>query len=340
MSIVNLIVHEIQKKSTEKKAILVARPTENSLDIQAETLAEQIGHLFNRSGMNTGRFSNPEGSEEGAKLPCLLAHYFDGKQFSDFPRFTKECAEDFVSYIGDVEEAEGGLLWFNHYQLHDTQFLFIVLLKRKQGLILNTDLSLQKIEQIELDRLHMAMRINLTALQAQDDSRYISFRFGKAPKNESDYFTRFIGCNEPKAIAKETRKLVDLTSAYCQQQAMPVKQANEVKKAVAEHCLEKAEQQEPVNIKEMAASIESRFTPNQEGDFLTIADSESFALDKEMFVEKAALKKLTRYSGSNRALTISFDSELLGDSIRYDETTQSLIISDMPKTLLKQLQKS
>jgi len=57
----------------------------------------------------------------------------------------------------------------------------------------------------------MSLRINLTAWQAGDEGRYISFRFGRAPKSESEYFTQFIGCDEPKIAAKETRKLVDLT---------------------------------------------------------------------------------------------------------------------------------
>ena len=339
MSIANLIVHEVQKKDGDKSAILIARPTENVIDPQAEALAEQVGNLFNRSGMNTGRFSNPVGSEEGAKLPGLLAHHFDKGVFTEFVEFSRQCAVDFVQCIEGVEEAQGGLLWFNHYQLHDTNFLYIVVLKRKHGLIMNADLSLAQIEQIELEKLHIALRINLTAWQQQDDSRYISFRFGRAPKLESECFARFIGCDEPKAIAQETRKLVDLTSAYCQLKELPMKQANELKRVVAERCLEKVEAAEPLNLVQMAAEIEERFAPGEASSFLEIADSESFAMEREMFVEKAALKKLTRYSGSSRALTISFDSELLGSSIRFDETTDSLVISDLPKTLLKQLRK-
>lgn len=339
MSIANLIVHEVQKNAGSSKAVLVARPTENAVDAQAEALAEQVGNLFNRSGMNTGQFTNPEGSETGAKLPKLLTQFYGENGFNDFAAFSKACASDFVSCIGDVEEAEGGLLWFNHYELHDTHFLFIVLLKRKQGMILNADLSLAQIEQIELEKLHMAMRINLSAWASQDESRYISFRFGRANKVESDYFTRFIGCDEPKVTAKETRKLVDVTSAYCEMKSLPTPKANELKRVVAELCLEKADENERIDLVEMAKEVEERFSPDGAGLFMEIAESESFALDRDMFVEKAALKKLTRYSGSSRALTLSFDSALLGESIRFDEATNSLVISDLPKTLLKQLKK-
>ncbi|GAB3476538.1 nucleoid-associated protein [Marinomonas epiphytica] len=338
MSINKLIVHEIQKHEGERKAILIARPSENKVDMQAEALASKVIDLFNRSGMNTGRFSNPHGSEEGSQLPSLLNKYFVESKFTDFLSFSKECAAEYLRHLEPVEEAQGGLLWFSHYELHDTQFLYIVLLKRKQGIGLAEDLSFSEVEQIEMDKLHMALRINLSAWQDEDEGRYISFRFGRAPKQESEYFTQFIGCDEPVVAAKETRKLVELTSAFCQAESMPTKQANEFKKAISEHCQSKAEEREPVELKEIASQVEERFSVEQANKFLEIAESESFAIDKEVFVEKAALKKLTRYSGSSRAITLSFDSDLLGEGVVFDKLTGTLTIKAIPKSLLKQLE--
>ena len=337
MSITNLIVHEIQKHEGERKAILIARPNENPVDMQAQALSEQVINLFNRSGMNTGRFSNPQGSEEGSQLPALLTKHFKDGAFLDFAGFSKECAAEYLKYLENVEEAEGGLLWFNHYELHDAHFLYIVLLKRKQGIGLGADLSLSQVEQIEIEKLHMALRINLSAWQSEDEGRYIAFRFGRAPKFESEYFTQFIGCDEPKAAAKETRKLVDLTSAFCQSEGLPSKQANDFKRAVSEHCQSKAEEREPLEIKDIAREVETRFSVEQANKFLEIADSDSFKMEKEIFVEKAGLKKLTRLSGSSRALTMSFDSDLLGESIHFDADTGTLTIKELPKSLLKQL---
>ncbi|MCB5162187.1 nucleoid-associated protein [Marinomonas algarum] len=338
MSIRNLIVHEVQKQEGERKAILIARPNENPVDDQAETLSAQVTNLFNRSGMSTGRFANPQGSQEGAQLPVLLTKYFDNDHFTDFAQFSKECAANYLTYLEGVEEAAGGLLWFNHYELHGTHFLYIVMLKRKEGIGLGADLSLSQIKQIEMEKLHMSLRINLSAWQSGDEGRYIAFRFGRAPKIESDYFTQFIGCDEPKVAAKETRKLVDLTTAFCQSEAIPVKQANEFKKVVSEQCQAKAEEREPLAIKDIADHVASSFSVEQANKFLEIADSDHFKMEKEIFVEKAALKKLTRLSGSSRALTMSFDSDLLGESIAFDPDTGTLLIKEIPKSLLKQLQ--
>lgn len=339
MSISNLIVHEIQKNSSSDKTLLIARPEEMIVDDQALALSQKINDLFNRSGMNTGRFSNPEGSDEGSKLPGLIKQHFTDSGFSDFVAFSKACSAEYIRHLESVEDVEGGLLWFHHYQVQDTNFLLIVLLKRKEGVVLNADLSLEQINQIEMDKLHMAMRINLSAWKAQDEARYIAFRFGRAPSHESDYFTAFIGCNEPAAAATETRKLVDLTSAFCQEMNVSQKAAVELKRVVADRCLEKVEEKEPIALKQIADEIESQFSAEQAKKFLDLASSESFNLEKEIFVEKAALKKLTRYSGSNKTITLSFDSDLLGESISFNEATQSLTFKDLPKSLLKQLQK-
>ncbi|TDO99775.1 nucleoid-associated protein [Marinomonas balearica] len=339
MSIVNLIVHEVQKPVNESKAMLVARPNENPIDDDALSLAAQVTNLFNRSGMNTGRFSNEEGSDEGAKLPALLHRHFDGSSFDDFSAFTKAVATDFVRHIESVEETEGGLLWFNHYEVEGTHFLFIVLLKRKQGLTLGSDLTFAQVEQLETEKLHMAMRVNLSAYHDRDESRYIAFRFGRAPKQESEYFTKFIGCNEPKVAAKETRQLVEAAAAFCQAASLPTKEANEFRKSVSEQCMERAEERQPIEIKEIAKQIENRFSPEQASQFLEIAESDAFNIEKEVFVEKAALKKLTRVSGSNRTMTLSFDADLIGQSVEFDEQTGSLTIKDLPRSLLKQLQK-
>lgn len=337
MSIANLIVHEVQKAEGESKALLVARPTENPIDADAEQLAAKVTNLFNRSGMNTGQFSNPEGSEEGSKLPALLHNHFNGQGFDDFAAFTKACAAEYVRFLEPVSEAEGGLLWFNHYELGGAHFLFIVLLKRKAGITLGEDLSFAQVNQLETDKLHMAMRVNLSAYHDRDDTRYIAFRFGKAPKWESEYFTQFIGCDEPKVAAKETRKLVEAASAFCQSQSMSSKTANEFKRAVAEQCLEKAAEREPLELSDVAKQIESRFSTDQANQFLEMAESDAFQVEKEIFVEKAALKKLTRASGSNRALTLSFDTDLLGESIEFNADTGALTIKELPRSLLKQL---
>lgn len=337
MSIVNLIVHEVQKAYGEEKALLVARPTENPIDQEADALADKVTQLFNRSGMNTGQFSNPEGSDEGSLLPKLVHKHFNGQAFDDFTAFSKACAAEYVKHLEKVSDAEGGLLWFNHYEAGGSHFLFIVLLKRKAGITLGEDLSFAPVYQLETDKLHMALRINLSAYHDCDDTRYIAFRCGKAPKWESDYFTRFIGCDEPKVAAKETRKLVDAAAAFCQSQSLPVKAANEFKRSVAEQCLEKAEEREPLELSEIARQIESRFSAEQASKFIEIAESESFQVEKEIFVEKAALKKLTRASGSNRTLSLSFDTDLLGESIEFNVDTGALTIKELPRSLLKQL---
>lgn len=57
-----------------------------------------------------------------------------------------------------------------------------------------------------------------------------------------------------------------------------------------------------------------------------------------MSVEKAALRSLTRYNGKNKDLSISFSNELLNVSVFFDKKSKSLKITELPQSLLTQLQ--
>jgi len=101
----------------------------------------------------------------------------------------------------------------------------------------------------------------------------------------------------------------------------------------------KAQDREPLAIKDIASQVESRFSIEQANKFLEIADSDSFKMEKEIFVEKAALKKLTRLSGSSRALDVKFLIVSFWESRWYlDADSGTLVIKELPKSLLKQLQ--
>ena len=54
---------------------------------------------------------------------------------------------------------------------------------------------------------------------------------------------------------------------------------------------------------------------------------------------RAALKSLTKLSGSGKGITISFDAELLNQRIIWDEGTDTLTIKGLPPNLRDQLER-
>lgn len=78
------------------------------------------------------------------------------------------------------------------------------------------DLSLDPVEGIDLDKLHMAARVNLSDWRANDPlkTRYISFRVGKSSGGVTDYFSDFIGCQEYTVAKEDTADLIDITIEF------------------------------------------------------------------------------------------------------------------------------
>ena len=55
---------------------------------------------------------------------------------------------------------------------------------------------------------------------------------------------------------------------------------------------------------------------------------------------RSALKTLTKFSGSGKGVTLSFDADLLNNRIEWDPLTDTLTIKGIPRNLKDQLQKA
>lgn len=73
--------------------------------------------------------------------------------------------------------------------------------------------------------------------------------------------------------------------------------------------------------------------------FLLIAQEE-YGLKNAPAIDRREPRPLLRYSGKTSKLSISFDAQLMAEGvIRYDDQAKSLTISELPETLLAELQR-
>ena len=54
--------------------------------------------------------------------------------------------------------------------------------------------------------------------------------------------------------------------------------------------------------------------------------------------DRKSLKNYVRYSGKNKDVTLSFSAAVLGDDVRFNAQNGSLVLTNLPARLLKQLQ--
>ena len=337
MPIQNIILHEVYKEDGSKVAAVRCRDHENKIDLHAEELSSQLSLLFRRTGLNTGGFSSTESEDsEPPFFQILLSRFYSSNQFSDFVAFSKAATKHFKKKWDSSSSTKGGYLLYNHYSYGPDHFLSVVLLRKKHGLSLSYDLTLDEIEQLDLDKLHMAARINLSAWETEGSKKYISFRVGKSATDVTDYFSEFIGCEEYTRARIDTQNLVAVTKKYCTEVGFDEVKSESVRAFVYDQCVRWLEDEVPVELDKLSAILDAQYSPKTTGVFLAIAQNEPFQLTNELPIEKSALRGLTRFRGNDKKISISFDSDLLNVSVFYNEKGE-LRITKLPSALKDQL---
>tara|TARA_B100000700_G_scaffold161345_1_gene178666 strand:- start:29919 stop:30950 length:1032 start_codon:yes stop_codon:yes gene_type:complete len=341
MEIENIIVHEVRKEEGQSVATIHPRGEENSVDEHARKLSTQLSGLFRKTGLLTGRFLVPEGPDDPQPhFVDLLENHFVSGSFNNFVSFSEAASREFKRKLDESGTSRGGYLWFNHYKFNEEHFLSVVLLRKKSGLALSDELTLDQIEQLDLDKLHMAARINLTAWLSGTSSRFIAFRVGRGAKDVTEYFSRFIGCEEYTRAKIDTQNLVQVTKRYCALNDFTDEKTEVVKQFVFQRCSSWLDDSEPVLLDNISSLLDTSFNPPNAGRFLEIAQGDPFNLSNEIPIEKRALRGLTRYYGKTKKLSLSFDSDLVNTTVFYNEVDEEIRITDVPANLKQQLTSS
>lgn len=342
MEIKNIIVHEVLKDKAGKDSVINPREHENTIDLHAQDLSQQLSSLFRKTGLSSGNFSEPEDDDDPRPtFLTLLEKYYINDKFTDFVSFSKSSTREFKRKLDKSGGSKGGYLWLNHYTHNGDHFLSIVLLRKQSGLAFVDGLDLGAVEGIDLKTLHMACRINLSNWKSGDSDRYIAFKIGRAAKDVTEYFGKFIGCEEYRQSKEDTTALVNVTKDYCKSHNLSDINTREAKKFVFDQCRSWADNEQPTYIDKLSEMLDAKYSipVDKGGVFLEIAQGPDYELTNEIQINKNGLRGLIRYSGQGKGISISFESDLLGSSILFNKMKKTLTIKEIPNTLLDQLNK-
>jgi nucleoid-associated protein len=343
MPIQHIIIHEVTKEPPSA-AVANLRDQENPVNDHAERVSSQLAALF--KGLNIGGFHRPD--SPGLPVPAfesLLRTYFNGTDFSDFVAFSHGASELLIDKLNEptAQQAKGGYLLLNHYTHQGSHFLSVVLLRMRQGISLSADLSFTAVDELNLDTLHMAARINLSDWRAAATERYIAFKIGRQARDVTQYFSDFIGCREYRAAKEDTKNLVAATGDFCARRNLSESETLGVRRQVEELCRDRLDSGSPVFLEDIASLLDARYPPEDEkgqGLFLSIAQDD-YGLTNTPAIDRGGLRSLVRYSGKTKKLAISFDADLLDQgAVRYDSDTKSLTITELPESLLAELERT
>lgn len=341
----HFVVHQFAINQQQELTLI---PKSSCFDVttEIEELAQQINHAFNnKPGKGVGGFIDPEQqnseeqeagfSEQAGKFKALLAEMQSEQLgFVDFSVKSCELLKKSLITTGTVET---GFVIFSHFEFLATKYLMISLLNTKQHVEINRDLELNCSDHLDLAKMQLAVRIDLTQLEiSPEQNRYISFIKGRMGRKVSDFFMHFIGCEELVDIKQQNKQLLTCVDEYLATEQLDPMEKNQHREVVADYYKEKLDQGEDIQVKELAAKLPTE----SDRDFYAFNQQMDTPLEENFQADRSALKTLAKFNGQGGGISLSFDRKLYGERVTYDAGSDTLMIKGIPPNLKDQLLKS
>ena len=255
----------------------------------------------------------------------------------NFLNFSQQSTKLLAQELGKYNFADSGTLILCQYNFLATDYLFIALLDSRISMLVDENLEIRRTEYLDITQFDIAARINLTDLQVNANSnRYLTFIKGRVGRKISDFFMDFLGAEEGLNPQVQNQCLLQAVSDYCEQGELNKEQTQAVKKQVFEYCKGQLASGDEIALTELSANLPTL----NERPFVTFTEDQDYGLEETIPPVRSALKTLTKFSGSGKGVTLSFDADLLNNRIEWDPLTDTLTIKGIPPNLKDQLQKA
>ena len=347
----HFVVHQLAVNQ-QQELTLVPRASCFDVSPEIENLAGQINHAFNtKPGKGVGAFVAESAEivsvsreESEAQDTQLVPHAVPFKtllqdmqvQQLDFVEFSIQASELLKKSLIDTGTLETGFVVFSHYQFLATDYLMIAIINTKQHVEITGDLELTSSDHLDLAKMQLAVRIDLTQLATtSEQQRYISFIKGRMGRKVSDFFMHFIGCEELVDVKQQNKQLLTTVDAFLAAEQLDPQEKHQARESVSDYYKEKLELGEDVQIQELAAKL-----PSDHLSFEEFNQNAELPVEQQFQADRGVLKTLAKFSGQGGGVSLSFERKLLGDRVSYDAGSDTLMIRGIPPNLKDQLLKS
>lgn len=326
-----IVLHQLVKHAENEATMMESVLRDELLTItpEVEQMMLQLHQGYQNKGKAFGVFQ--ENSIFAQDLNRLLENEINFLNFSQ--QSTKLLAQE----LGKYNFADSGTLILCQYNFLATDYLFIALLDSRISMLVDENLEIRRTEYLDITQFDIAARINLTDLQVNANSnRYLTFIKGRVGRKISDFFMDFLGAEEGLNPQVQNQCLLQAVSDYCEQGELNKEQTQAVKKQVFEYCKGQLASGDEIALTELSANLPTL----NERPFVTFTEEQDYGLEETIPPVRSALKTLTKFSGSGKGVTLSFDADLLNNRIEWDPLTDTLTIKGIPPNLKDQLQKA
>ncbi|ALS98584.1 nucleoid-associated protein YejK [Lacimicrobium alkaliphilum] len=330
----DFVVHQL-RINADQELVLVPRNACFEVSAQIEELAQQLHHTYNsKPGKGLGGLLEEEEAGFAGQLSALSSNELT------FHAFSINTAGLLRQKLMEFATLETGFVVFCRYQFLATDYLLIALINTRQHVEINQELELNYSDHLDLAKMQLAARIDLTEMQVnKDKQRYVSFIKGRAGRKVSDFFLSFLGCEELVDSKVQNKQLVSQVDQYLATEQLDAEEKQQSRQAVSEYYKEKLEQGEHISLPELSERIPAS-TEGQDFYSFVQQHQQEQPLEQDFPADRGVLKGLSKFSGQGGGLSINFDRKLYGDRVQYDVASDTLIIKGIPPNLKDQLLKS
>ena len=331
MTIKQIIVHKLDRSPEADN--LQTIPADHSLETtpSLELVLDDLLQTYNKKQDKCyAQFSDL--AEDS--FPGQLGQYLEEQ--TDFTSLTRKTLERIATQLDEAGALGAGYVLFADYQQGLTRYMLLCMLTSQNSITVTDNLDIQETSYLDTSRMSLACRLNITEWKNNPQAgRYLSFLRPKGGKRLSTVFQEAIGCSETSSSKDEANTLVKAVNEYCKEEPSSENRTI-VKRQVYDYCQNKLEDGDSLSMEELTDYL-SEAGPDEFAKFVNTRD---YDMSTPMSPEKRVLTKLVRYTGRSKGLSLSFDAELLGGQIRYDENSDQLIITGVPDKLKEQLKQS
>ncbi|WLD57884.1 nucleoid-associated protein [Salinispirillum sp. LH 10-3-1] len=326
MPVRQFIIHQLSKDDSQTSALINARAEECPLEPHGQTLVNEIKRVqAARAGKQYGRF-DPE--QSGLRA---LVQQWRSEQLP-FEGFTRRATEQLGLQLDQHNEVLAGHVVFVLESLEQTERLFIALLRETEAFALNTQLDVVDTAYLDFSHTGFIACLDLTDW-ADDASKYLTVSLGRGERTVQKPLLDWLGFTDTLNKQAETEQFLHLVDAYCAN--LPEEESSATKEKVIEFCVEQDKAGEPVVYRELSAHVNDS-APTLFDDYL---QQHQETPREELIPDRKQLRQYIRLSGKSKDVSISFASGSLGKGIQFDADNETLIIHQLPKSLLQQLRK-
>jgi nucleoid-associated protein len=337
----HFVVHQLAVNQ-QQELVLVPRASCFNVSPEIENLAQQINHAFNtKPSKGVGAFVTENAEIVSVSRDTLIQ---EEPSADKEPSANKEPSAEtqtphistFKTLLEDMQSEKQDFVEFSIQASEMLKKSLIDIINTKEHVEINRDLELTSSDHLDLAKMQLAVRIDLTQLAVSaEQHRYISFIKGRMGRKVSDFFMHFIGCEELVDVKQQNKQLLTTVDAFLSAEQLDPQEKNQARETVSDYYKEKLELGEDIQIQELAAKL-----PSDHVSFEEFNQGAELPLEEQFQADRSVLKTLAKFSGQGGGISLSFERKLLGERVSYDAGSDTLMIRGIPPNLKDQLLKS